>query len=369
MRGPKNNSVIIVEPNFAGHRLNYVNIIARYVRQQGNFCFFASASDTFMSEEYKERSLEGINEVDTISLGKLPKGIGLLYHLWLLRGIHLILRSNRGAKLVVLEGDKSVLAFALSFLPVRDITILIMRAPKFIGSYWFDPKDSLKRAGMWLISQRGARVLVLSPATLVAESYEHLGFEAVPDPIEVEATDEGIEDYKRLIEWSEKNKWIGVFGHVSRRKNLDLVFSAAASMEILPSILVAGIVSAEERQRVDPCLKVFLERGGRVIFDNRLLTESELNSAISIVDVVSVAHSSEGPSGILGKALALGVPVAAAGAESLRRDIDKLEAGCWSPLIVVEMADSFTRCMKIARKEPRKLAGGAEFAKALVGDN
>jgi hypothetical protein len=102
------------------------------------------------------------------------------------------------------------------------------------------------------------------------------------------------------------------------------------------------------------------------VFDSRLLSDSELDSAIASVAVVAIAHSSEGPSGILGKAAASGVAVAAAGAVSLKEDIERLSAGTWAPLTPEAFAKALQHAVAFPRAANAGLANGRDFASSLM---
>lgn len=75
-----------------------------------------------------------------------------------------------------------------------------------------------------------------------------------------------------------------------------------------------------------------------------------------------VAHSNEGPSGILGKAACLGARVVAAGARNLERDVRVLgSAGCWVPLEVSELSRAFAHAMDSPRPASSIAASTEDF--------
>ncbi|GAA3203613.1 hypothetical protein GCM10017690_08320 [Microbacterium terregens] len=221
---------------------------------------------------------------------------------------------------------------------------------------------------MWGLRARGHRVVVLVPAETRSREYVWRGFPAAPDPIDIATSAADIAAFRQRENVEAQVTWFGVFGNVSARKNLPLIAqSLATHAGSQVGLLVAGKVEPKELKRAQPFLDEITRAGGRVIVLDRLLTDSEIDSAIGSVDAAVLAHSTDGPSGILGKSARLGTTVLAAGAPALKRDVARLQCGSWSTLTVDGiggMIDAFLR--ESPPQRPRELADAHDFARALV---
>ena len=97
--------------------------------------------------------------------------------------------------------------------------------------------------------------------------------------------------------------------------------------------MIAGSIDAQVSEAIAPLLAKFAAVGGQVLHLSGILTDAEFDGAISAVDCVVVAHSNEGPSGVVLKAAASGRRLILAGARSLKRDATYLgEQAMWSTL-------------------------------------
>lgn len=307
-------------------------------------------------------------EIEIYDLGPLAKNVNLAFQRGIVQSVNKLKDMYPDAMILVMEGDKFVAPLGLlRTAHRRDITVLIMRAPEFS---WMPNKAAvtnwIKRAGIAISRLRGVTIKVLAPALRAAESYEYRGYSAVPDPVDLASTPASIDRYRHDVGLDSDRVWIGVFGHISPRKNLDLVIDAVATCGASDfGLLVAGKVDESELTRCSSSIQKFRDAGGKIIFDSRLLSDDDLDAAIGSVSVVAIAHTSEGPSGILGKAAASGVTVAAAGALSLKEDINRLQAGLWSPLNVEAFAYILRNAVN-EKSEKRDLANGHDFALALI---
>jgi len=160
--------------------------------------------------------------------------------------------------------------------------------------------------------------------------------------------------------------WIGVFGHITPRKNLSLILSSILDQSDV-GLMIAGPIDAEVSEAIAPLLEKFAAGGGRVLHLSGFLTDAEFDSAISAVDCVVVAQSNEGPSGIVAKAAASGRRLVLAGAKSLKRDAQYLgEQATWSPLASVALSQAIRQASSLP--EPRNTVnlGTEGFLAALA---
>ena len=361
--------LILFEPNYRGHRMSFCALLIRDAQKRGVNVTLASSSETWLSDEYLLR-FPGSQSFGRIDLGKLPNFGGLRYDRWILGWLKRIGEVNVRSRVVILEGDKIAPLLAISRIPKgTQLSLLTIRPPVKIGrtaNAWkvFFPKF----LGCLALRQRGVDIVGLAPATPKSDSYRIGCWRAAPDPIDVEHSDEAISAYQRLHSIDSSKLWFGIFGNVTRRKNLDMVLNALSMGPAhTVALLVGGLVSAEELRICEPAIDNFKRGGGTLILDNRLLTDSDLNAAIASVHVTVNAHSGDGPSQILGKSLALGTYIVAAGSPTLRKELVKLGTGTWSALDARSLNTALYSCeMKARSQEPLPFANGTEFVRVML---
>jgi hypothetical protein len=100
---------------------------------------------------------------------------------------------------------------------------------------------------------------------------------------------------------------------------------------------------------------------------DELLSDTDLDAAIGAVDTLVLAYSHNGPSGTLGKALAAGTRIVAAGSPAIREDCAAVpDAAEWVDLDVPQLAGALARARLRPRPEPMVIATEEEFAEALL---
>lgn len=125
---------------------------------------------------------------------------------------------------------------------------------------------------------------------------------------------------------------VGIFGVLEERKNAPLILESLerAGLDDV-DLLLAGGVRPEVHAWLD-CLAP--ARRKRVVVRDGFLTNEEMDKLVAAVDACPIALSNNGPSGIMGKALAADVPVVTTGSEVRAREIRATDGGIaceWSP--------------------------------------
>lgn len=362
--------IVIFEPLYHGHRMDYVSHVCKEARRVDAQVILASSNETFTSAEYAARFANTPHAPLPAPIGPLSPFRGRRYLAWLARRLWACASAHREAEFFIPEGDKVLYIAALFRLRWRaPITVLVLRAPvseptggraKVVA--W------LKALGIQTASTVGVRPLILSPAVEVQDTYKFEGFPAVPDPVDFNADDQSVAEYVSKLPIRPGFKLAAVVGHVSRRKNLDLILEALTDQRLSDwALLVAGQIEPEERARCMPLIESIRAAGRSVILDDRLLDSWEINAAISRATCVVVAHSSEGPSGILGKARAAGTFAITAGAQSLKLEMTRSPgSGTWVPLRAEDIANALAAVPKDGSCPPAGMAGPAEFARIIL---
>ena len=161
---------------------------------------------------------------------------------------------------------------------------------------------------------------------------------------------------------------VGIFGGISERKNAKLVFDAMRSAGIDADLVLAGPVRPEVATWIASLPEVEHERV--LVFDG-FLPNDQLDKLVAAVDVAPLAITLNGPSGIMGKALAAGVPVVSAGSEVRARELRATDGGELAELTEESIGAALIRVLARDPSEPRRNtvppATAEGFAAVLLG--
>jgi hypothetical protein len=188
------------------------------------------------------------------------------------------------------------------------------------------------------------------------------------DPVTISATRDSIQGIRNDWKLSDDRYWFAVLGAVTERKNVPLVAAALARIsDAQVGLLVAGKCAPGVLEAAHHMLQSLESRGVPVVVVDRLLDDTELDSAVAASDSLVLAHSNEGPSGLLSKAAAVGTHVVAAGAQSLRNDLASVpELGLWSELNAEAMSAGMLSVMKLEPAGAIVSPSVDSFASALL---
>lgn len=159
---------------------------------------------------------------------------------------------------------------------------------------------------------------------------------------------------------------VGIFGVVGERKNAPMILAALAAEGIDADLILAGKIAPEVAEWLD---SLSAEQRGHVIVRPGFLPDAELDELVAAADVVPLALTNNGPSGIMGKALAAGVPVVTAGSEVRAREIRVTAGGVACDFSVEALGRGMREVLE--QTEPRvssvPLATADAFAETLLG--
>ncbi len=124
---------------------------------------------------------------------------------------------------------------------------------------------------------------------------------------------------------------VGVFGVIYERKNVPMLLEALEHADVDADILLAGALSDGVREWIDSLEPA---RRARLVVRDDYLSNEQLDRMVAAVDVVPLALTNNGPSGIMGKAEAAGVPIVTAGSTVRERELRALGAGVACELTV-----------------------------------
>lgn len=159
---------------------------------------------------------------------------------------------------------------------------------------------------------------------------------------------------------------VGIFGVLTGRKNAPLVLEAIKASGLEADLLLAGQLDDEVRAWVDG---LDADDRDRVLVRDEYLSNETLDRLVASVDVVPLALTNNGPSGIMGKAAAAGVPVVSAGSKVRAREVVATEAGEAADFDAVSIGAAMRRLVERA-SSPRDSAPRVpeqEYAMRLLG--
>ena len=161
---------------------------------------------------------------------------------------------------------------------------------------------------------------------------------------------------------------VGIFGTISERKNAPLVLDAIRASGTDADLLLAGSLKPEVAAWLAEQPVAIRDR---VIVRDGFLSNELLDRLVAAADVVAIPLTNNGPSGIMGKALAAGVPVVSAGSEVRAREL-RATAGGLSAQLTVDGIAAALRTLLLDGASPAVAgtvppATAEAFAAAVLG--
>jgi glycosyltransferase involved in cell wall biosynthesis len=161
---------------------------------------------------------------------------------------------------------------------------------------------------------------------------------------------------------------VGIFGMIGPDKSPDLVLEALKVAGIEGDLVLAGGVKPEVQAWLDGLDEA--DRA-RVIVRNGFLSNEVLDKHVAAVDAVPIAQIHGGPSGIMGKASAAGVPVVSAGSEVRAREMVATDSGENAEMTAESIGAAIKRVVERDPNAPRRNtvppATADEFSRNLLG--
>jgi glycosyltransferase involved in cell wall biosynthesis len=160
----------------------------------------------------------------------------------------------------------------------------------------------------------------------------------------------------------------GVFGVIEERRNAPMILDALDQAGLDVDLLLAGGVRPEVWAWLDGLPD---DRRRRVIVRDGFLPNDVMDQLVAAVDVAPIILTNNGPSGIMGKAHAAGVPVVTAGSEVRAREIRATDGGAAADFDVASIGAAIRNVLERDPDEPRRNtvppATAEAFAEVLLG--
>jgi hypothetical protein len=355
--GPDAAPVLILEGNGDGHRFYYVRLLADAILAEGKRPVLVTRPGQMAGPQAAE------------FLGGLPSAFTVVEVARAdVRSASRLAERTGARRIVIPDGDLhlvSLLTRRGRALP--HATALVMREPDLRRGQALRPlaRQWLKRATMTLAGmRRSTTVTVLKSSVWAGRSR----FPVAQDPVTLAASAGDVEELRASWGLERDRRWFAVVGAITARKNLPMVAEAFARVaDAGMGLVVGGTVLDGQLAEAEPHLAEARRRGAHVLVVDRMLEDVELDAAIGAVDCVVLAHSNEGPSGILGKAVMSGTRLILAGAASLRRDAEAIPThATWTPLTVDAIAQAVADASRADRPAAVPDMGTSRFTSALL---
>ncbi len=161
---------------------------------------------------------------------------------------------------------------------------------------------------------------------------------------------------------------VGIFGAISERKNAPLVLDAIMSAGLEADLVLAGGLDDDVRAWV---AGLDADDRARVIVRDAFLSNEELDQHVAAVDVVPLPLTLNGPSGIMGKAAAAGVPVVTTGSKVRDREVRATGTGLSCEFTVESIGHAMRQVLDGTFRSPQQPAGteatADEFGETILG--
>lgn len=349
----------IYAPNANGHRLKYVQYLVSHIPKNNHQIVLLTTPEAIQSDNYAMHLAPLAHcftphIISSADIGQLASYAHTL----------------DTALMIDPEGDKFVWkqAWRQGWTGPGAVSALVMRPTGQHSRKVFRFIETQIKRTLMMVANRRKSVNVFQLKSSLWDS--SLNDRGVPDPISFDPDQSSLNLLLPPDMYTSNIKWVGVVGALTPRKNIALVLKAAKSVRRNNfGIVLAGQLDPSIRTEIDAEVLHLRQNGIPVVILDSLLTDGQLDAMIELLHCVVLAHSNEGPSGILGKAVEAGTYVVAAGAQSLRADCEGLQYARWSDLTVGEIARSIEFGLDTTGAQPRELHTETLFAERLLQTN
>lgn len=348
--------ILLVSERFTGHRLSYVRLLIDRILADGAKATLLIAPGGLSSNEFAAHLRDVSHLVRCVETDRCS-----------VLDLSTAAQETGATMTVVPDGDRLAFEVALrgGWRGPGTLRILVMRpSGKRSRVPGIRLISSLGRLLVRTVARLRPRVRVLSLGSSVQQSGSAM---VVPDPVTYAATHEQIRALRDTWPGPPGRYWFAVVGALNARKNVDLICGAVlGEFDREIGFVVAGRAD-ESLSGLSSYLDTVAAAGVPVERIDGILSDELLDAVVGAADCVILAHSNEGPSGILGKAAVAGTRVVMSGASSLRRDARSLtQHSEWVPLDVQALHGAMFRASHLPAPPTMQL-GATSFSDALIG--
>lgn len=365
------SATLIVEPDPSGHRFQAVANLARVAARTGEVILLTSdiaATDDAFAVLLGDAPLE----VDAAFTSIRPATRDLA------REIARVARDHDVARTVIMDADQSLKRWWLvarqEFRGLGDrrpqVTFMLTRYPAKLGiTDSFGWKLRVSKGGLSLLAMAtGTLDRVVGFAGRDDMSRGWLVRRA-RDPEDCGAHSRDRVGLRAELDLPQDRRLVGIFGVIEERKNAPLILEAL-ELEGLDDVdvLLGGGIRPEVWAWVND---LPADRRARIRTRDGFLPDEVMDKLVACVDACPIALTNNGPSGIMGKALAAGVPVVTAGSRVRAREIRATDGGEAAELDAAGIGAAIRRVLERDPEAPRRnlvpTATPERFAEILLG--
>lgn len=359
---------VLVEPNPSGHRFQAVANVAEVASQTGDVVLLTSQGATRVEEfsvYLTGAPVRVVERFDTVT-PHTTETVAALADL---------MRTDDVDTVVLLDGDQDLKRWWY----VAPRAFRGLRRPRvvfFLTRYPARLKLSDRTGWKLRIPKAGLAVAAMATGTM----HHVAGFAGRDDMakgwIVRRARDPEIcmahardrDQLRKELDLPADRRIVGIFGGVGPRKNADLVLDSLIAADLDADLLLAGPVAPEVHAWIDGLPP---ELRARVIVRDGFHSNELLDKYVASSDVAPIALTNNGPSGIMGKASAAGVPVVTAGSEVRARELIATDGGEVADLTPESIGAAIRRVFEKDPDAPRRNtvppATAEEFSRSLLG--
>lgn len=370
-------ATVIVEPDHSGHHFQAVSTVVSLASRRGPVVLLTSAGASTEASfaAYLGRDVaEGAVTVQEVFDGRLPSTATMVREA--VRAAAEPALGDAGATIVMMDGDQALKRWW--FVAPRVLRQLRPRPRVIFMLTRYPARLALTDLTSWRLRGPKAVLTVLAMAT--GSLHRAVGFagredravgwivKRVRDPHYSSAHARDRVAWRTELGLPLDRHLVGIFGALDIRKNPALVFEAIRSAGLDADLVLAGRFDDEVKAWV-----AGLDEADRsqVITRDEFLDNDTLDRYVAAVDVVPLALTNNGPSGIMGKAAAAGVPVVTTGSTVRAREVRATGTGLECEF-TAESIGAAMRHVVLGPFEMPEQVGDAEvppeeFARTLLG--
>lgn len=326
-------TIVIVEPNHSGHHLYFVSLMLKHFREaHSEFkVHLVTTFEALNSPEFKMQLSSGLFTVTTVD--RKPKSLAELQSMAVVRNASAVYLPYGDPWLIQLWKGEWTLQVACNSLVIR-CDPQVKRIPGLALT------ASIVKKMLMLSANFRQHSNVLGLTSSLQRRYFPVSW--IEDPVTFQFDVTTLSLLKKRMSDLNPKIWIGVYGHITSRKNLDLILQVTLA-NYNWGMIIAGKIDDDVFSKCKEML-ADLDKQARLIMETGPTNDSEFNAYIRASDFVAIAHSNEGPSGVLMKAIFLGRRVLTAGAKTLKKEARKAGPGViWTELNVNAIAAGFSQ--------------------------
>ena len=343
---------VLVEPNPSGHRFQAVANVAEIAGASSDVVLLTSRGAAATEEFSVYLDGTGVRVVEVFDDINPPTA-------HLAAEIAAVMRAEDVATVVHMDGDQALKRWwleaprAFRGLPRPRVVFHLTRYPaRLKATDWFGwrlriPKASLAVAAM-------ATGTMHHVAGFAGRDDMTTGWivRRARDPEICTAHARDRELLRKELDLPADRRLVGIFGGIGPRKNADLVLAAMKAAHLDDAdLLLAGPVAPEVASWIE---SLPAEDRARLIVRDGFLSNELLDKLVAASDVAPIALTNNGPSGIMGKASAAGVPVVTAGSEVRARELVATDGGEVAELTAESIGAAIRRVFEKDPNAPRR---------------